>query len=198
MLPPNLSRLITQLKTLPGIGPKSAERIAFSLLKSPDSVIQEFSEALLGLKKDMGLCELCSNWSEKKLCFICDNDSRDRSLLCIVEEAKDLFALEAAGVYQGLYHVLHGALSPLDGITAEHLTIDLLLKRLDQEKIMELIFATNPTVTGEATAIFISRQLKPRGIRMSRLAQGIPMGGSLEFADHDTLKKAFLGRREEF
>ena len=198
MLPPNLSRLITHLKKLPSVGPKSAERIAFYLLKSSDTVIQEFSAALLALKKDMGFCERCSNWSEGKLCFICDNPSRDSGLLCIVEEATDLFALEAAGVYQGLYHVLHGALSPLDGITAEHLTIEPLMRRVEREKISEVIFATNPTVTGEATAVYISQQLKPKGLRMSRLAQGIPMGGSLEFADHDTLRKAFLGRREEF
>lgn len=183
-------------RKLPGIGPKSAERLTFYLLKSSDQRREELARSLFDLKKNIMLCDRCSNWSEKNLCAICSNLTRDQHQICIVEEPLDVIALESSGAYKGLYHVLHGALSPLDSIGPDELTIHHLLQRLETEPITEIIFGTNPTVTGEATAVYLSGQMKVRGIRMTHLAQGLPMGGSLEFADPDTLKRAILGRRE--
>ncbi len=194
MFPPPLSRVISAFKRLPGIGPKSAERLAFFLLKQKKEEVLELSSAICELKASVLTCEQCSNVSEKPLCHICSNLSRDAHQICIVEEATDIAALEHAGIYKGLYHVLQGALSPLDGIGPEHLTVGKLSKRLEKEKISEIIFALNPTVTGEATALYLEGVLKPRSIKMTHLAQGIPMGGHLEFADPDTLKRAYLGR----
>jgi len=196
MLPSQIQRLIKELSRLPGIGPKSAERLTFYLLKQPNEQGQQLAEALANLKIGIVFCEKCCNLSEKTICRICDNLSREQQQVCVVEDPMDVFALEATGAYKGLYHVLHGAISPLDGIGPERLTIGQLEKRLDGKTIEEIILATNPTVTGEATAVYISRVLRPRSIRITHLAQGLPMGGQLEFADQDTLKRAIVGRRE--
>ena len=195
MLPPPLRGLISAFKRLPGIGPKSAGRLAFFLLKRSKEEALELSSAIRELKESVITCQQCSNVSEKPLCRICSNLSRDHHQICIVEEATDIAALEHAGVYKGLYHVLQGAIAPLDGVGPEHLTVGKLLKRFEKEKVSEIIFALNPTATGEATALYLEGMLKPRSIKMTHLAQGIPMGGHLEFADPDTLKRAFLNRR---
>ncbi len=195
MLPIQIKRLIEAFGRLPGIGPRSAERLTFYLLKQPDNRLQELSQSVEGLKDGLQYCKRCCNISEKEVCRICDNPSRDQQQICIVEDILDVMALESSGSFTGLYHVLHGALSPLDNIGPEQLTIHQLTKRLDAEPIEEIIFATNPTVTGEATASYITRQLEHRSIRLTHLAQGIPMGGHLEFTDPDTLKRAMVGRR---
>lgn len=194
MLPSQIQIVIQELSRLPGIGPKSAERLAFHLLKKPKEQVSVLADAIANLKEGMVYCQQCCNISDKEVCRICENPHRDRDQICVVEEPMDVFALENAGAYKGLYHVLHGAISPLDGIGPDQLSIEALLKRLDT--CQELILATNPNVTGEATAIYITRLLKPRSIRITHLAQGLPMGGELEFADPDTLKRAMMGRRE--
>ncbi len=196
MLPTQIKRLIEAFGRLPGIGPKSAERLTFYLLKQPDNRIQELSQSVGGLKVGLQYCKRCCNISEQETCKICDNPSRDHQQICVVEDALDVVALESSGAFKGLYHVLHGALSPLDNIGPEQLTISQLSKRLDDEDTQEIIFATNPTVTGEATAGYITRQVQHRSLKLTYLAQGIPMGGHLEFTDPDTLKRALVGRRE--
>lgn len=196
MLPQPIQRLVSALRKLPGMGPKSAERLAFHFLKQPKALIEELVESLQQLKEKAMLCERCCSVSQQRICDLCQNPNRDQRQICVVEEAMDVFALEYTGAYKGLYHVLHGALSPLDQVGPEKLTIDRLMKRVEQESVQELILATNPTVTGEATAMYLSRLVKPRGIRVTHLAQGLPMGGHLEFADPDTLRKAMTGRRE--
>jgi recombination protein RecR len=196
MLPTQIQRVIQELSRLPGIGPKSAERLAFHLLKKPKDQVGQLAEAIGNLKEGIMYCRQCCNLSDLEVCRICDNSSRDRQQICIVEEPMDVFALENSGAYKGLYHVLHGAISPLDGIGPDQLTVDAFLKRLEADSYQEVILATNPNVTGEATSIYITRLLKPRNIRITHLAQGLPMGGELEFADPDTLKRAMMGRRE--
>ena len=196
MIPKQISRLIQEFSRLPGIGPNSAERLSFYLLKRGDEQLQSLSEAVANLKKGIVYCQDCCNLSETEICRICDSAERDRSKLCIVEEAMDVFVLEETGIYNGLYHVLHGAISPIDGVGPEHLTIDKLSKRLDDLETEEIIMAMNPNVTGEATSVYLTNLLKPRSLRMTHLAQGLPMGGELEFADQDTLKRAMAGRRE--
>lgn len=194
MFPLPLKRLIDAFRKIPGIGPKSAERIGFFLLKQGRSLAPELAAALSEIHQGVSFCSTCCNVSDKSPCRICDDPLRDRSALLIVEDPKDVFALEYTGVYRGLYHVLQGAIAPVDGITEEKLTIRELEKRLNMGTIKEIIFGTNPTISGEATAIHLTRLLKPRGLRITHLAQGLPMGASLEFADPDTLKKAILGR----
>ncbi|MDP3976310.1 MAG: recombination mediator RecR [bacterium] len=196
MLPKQIKRLIEELNKLPGIGPKSAERLTFYLLQKDHGRLQALAEAVAGLKQGLRFCQRCCNLSEQETCNICEHPGRERQTLCLVESPMDVFVLEETGVYKGIYHVLHGAISPLDGVGPEHLTIAQLLKRFEQETFAEIILATNPTVTGEATAAHVSRLLQPRGIRITHLAQGIPMGGQIEFADQDTLKRALNGRRE--
>lgn len=196
MLPDQVQRLIQAFHKLPGIGPKSAERLAFYLLKQPDDKVLDFAQALAGLKEGIQYCDRCCNLSEAAQCKICDTLTRDQHQVCIVEEPMDVFVLENTGAYKGLYHVLQGAISPLDGVGPDQLTIDRLMRRFEEESIEEVILATNPTVTGEATAVYLSRQLQQRSIRVTHLAQGLPMGGQLEFADPDTLKRALQGRRE--
>ena len=195
MLPEPIHRLIQAFNRLPGVGPKSAERLTFYLLKQPDDRILELSEAVGMLKQGVEYCQRCCNLSEAAICRICDNASRDQQQICVVEEPMDVFVLESTGAYKGLYHVLQGALSPLDGVGPEQLTVDKLMARLDDEPVEELIVATNPTVTGEATSVYLGRQLVHRSLRITHLAQGLPMGGQLEFADPDTLKRALQGRR---
>lgn len=195
MLPEQIQRLIHAFHRLPGIGPKSAERLAFYLLKQPDETVLDLSQAVSGLKEGIQYCNRCCNLSENITCRICDNLSRDQHQVCVVEEPMDVFVLESTGAYKGLYHVLQGAISPMDGVGPEQLTINRLMSRFDEEPIEELILATNPTVTGEATSVYLSRQVQQRSLKVTHLAQGLPMGGQLEFADPDTLKRAIQGRR---
>ena len=196
MIPEQIQRAIQELSKLPGIGPRSAERLTYYLLKQSDDKSKNLAEALFNLKEGIVYCDKCSNISGQKVCKICDDLTRESKIICVVEEPMDVFALENTGAYKGMYHVLHGAISPLDGIGPEQLTINNLLERLDKDEVEEVILATNSTVIGEATSVYLSRLLKPRAIKVTHLAQGLPMGGELEFADPDTLKRALSGRNE--
>ncbi len=183
-----------QFAKLPGIGIKTAQRLAYYVLNLPENEVCEFAENLVKARKSVRLCSCCQNFTERDVCEICSDDNRDKSVVCVVESPKDVSAFERAGGYEGLYHVLHGLLSPMDGITAEDLKIKELLGRLSDVK--EVIMATNPTVEGEATAMYISRLIKPLGIKVTRLAYGLPAGSALEFADDVTLVKALENRNE--
>ncbi len=188
-----LERLIGELSKLPTIGRKTAQRLAFYLLKQSKDDVARLSQALLDLKEKIGRCSVCFNVTESDPCAICSNSKRDRSIICVVEEANDVLAIERIDQYRGLYHVLGGVLSPLDGVGPNDLTIDGLLKRISAE-IREVILAINPNVQGDATVMFLAEQLKGRPIRVSRIARGIPIGSDLEFADMNTLSRAMEGR----
>jgi recombination protein RecR len=190
-----LSTLIGELTKLPGIGRKTAERLAFFLLKEDEKLAHGIAEALLDMRKNMRFCPLCFNMTDGDLCEICANPRRNRSLICVVEEPKDIWAIEKSGSYDGTYHVLMGALSPLDGIGPENLRIRELLKRIGEGKVEELILATDPNVEGDATALYIAKLVKPLGVPVTRIASGLPVGGDLEYADSVTLSKALSGRR---
>jgi recombination protein RecR len=194
--PEPFARLIEALQRLPGIGPKTAQRLTFFLLKRPVDEVRELSEALLAVKERIVHCSGCFNVTDEDPCRICTDSGRDQQVLCVVEEPNDLLAMERTGEFRGRYHVLMGALSPLDGIGPEDLKVRELLARLDSGGITEVILATNPNVEGEATAIFLARLLRPLGIRVTRIARGLPVGGDLEYADQVTLSKALEGRRE--
>ena len=183
-----------QFAKLPGIGIKTAQRLAYYVLNLPENEVCELAENLVKARKSVRLCSCCQNFTERDVCEICSDDNRDKSVVCVVESPKDVSAFERAGGYEGLYHVLHGLLSPMDGITPEDLKIKELLGRLSDVK--EVIMATNPTVEGEATAMYISRLIKPLGIKVTRLAYGLPAGSALEFADDVTLVKALENRNE--
>ncbi|MCI7760415.1 MAG: recombination mediator RecR [Oscillospiraceae bacterium] len=183
-----------QFAKLPGIGIKTAQRLAYYVLNLPENEVCELAENLVKARKSVRLCSCCQNFTERDICEICSDENRDKSVVCVVESPKDVSAFERAGGYEGLYHVLHGLLSPMDGITAEDLKIKELLGRLSDVK--EVIMATNPTVEGEATAMYISRLIKPLGIKVTRLAYGLPAGSALEFADDVTLVKALENRNE--
>lgn len=183
-----------QFAKLPGIGIKTAQRLAYYVLNLPENEVCELAENLVKARKSVRLCSCCQNFTERDVCEICSDENRDKSVVCVVESPKDVSAFERAGGYEGLYHVLHGLLSPMDGITAEDLKIKELLGRLTDVK--EVIMATNPTVEGEATAMYISRLIKPLGIKVTRLAYGLPAGSALEFADDVTLVKALENRNE--
>ncbi len=191
-----LNRLIQQFAKLPGIGKKTAGRLAFSILTQPEDVAKEFAEALLEARQKIHLCPVCQCLTELEVCPICSEESRNRSVVCVVEDSKDVMAIERTHEYRGLYHVLHGVLSPLDSIGPEQLKIKELLARLSDPQIKEVILATNPTVEGEATAGYLARIIKPMGLKVSRLAFGIPIGGDLEYADEVTLSRALEGRNE--
>ncbi|MBF8264316.1 MAG: recombination protein RecR [Dehalococcoidia bacterium] len=193
---PPVARLIEELHKLPGIGPKTAQRLAYHLLRSPKEYAQSLAEAIIAVKERVVLCSTCQNITEEDPCLICRNEKRDKSQICVVEEALDILALEKAGSFKGVYHVLHGALSPLDGIGPEDLKIRELLERLKGDGVAELILATNPNLEGEATAMYLHRLLSPLGVRITRLARGLPMGSDLEYADEVTLARAFEGRQE--
>jgi recombination protein RecR len=197
MLPPALQKLIDELSSLPGIGPKTAQRLSVYLLRSPHQRIKPLGEALLNLKDGLAFCGECWNICEKTPCSICDDPSRDHSQICVVEEVLDVLALEKTGNYKGLYHVLHGILSPVDGIGAEQLKIAELFDRVNKHpEIKELILATNPSLEGEATALYIHKHLEDKDIKISRIARGLPMGSDLEYADAVTLGKALLHRTD--
>lgn len=191
-----VNKLINQFERLPGIGHKSAVRLAFYILESPMQVAEEMSKALIEAKKNVKFCSVCFNLTEKDPCDICSDKKRDDSVVCVVENVKDVIAMEKTHEYRGLYHVLHGSISPMNNITAGDIKIKELLQRLSDDKIKEVILATNPTVEGEATAMYISRLIKPLGITVTRIAHGIPVGGDLEYTDEITLIKALEGRRE--
>lgn len=194
--PEPVARLIEALQKLPGIGPKTAQRLTFFLLKCPADEVQALSQAIDRLKSQIVNCSVCFNVTEEDPCRICKDPARDARLLCVVEEPNDLLALERTGQFRGRYHVLLGALSPLDGIGPEDLRVRELLARLETAAMEEVILATNPNGEGEATAIYLAKLLKPFALRITRIARGLPVGGDLEYADEVTLTKALEGRRE--
>jgi recombination protein RecR len=194
--PEPVARLIDALQRLPGIGPKTAQRLTFFLLKRPAEEVRELSEALTAMKERIGHCHVCFNVTDEDPCRICADPARDARVLCVVEEPNDLLAMERTGDFRGRYHVLLGALSPLDGIGPEDLRIRELLSRLESEGVGEIILATNPNVEGEATALYLAKLLRPLAVRITRIARGLPVGGDLEYADQVTLSKALEGRRD--
>lgn len=191
-----LTELINQFSRLPGIGKKTAQRLALSILEQPPEKAQQFAKALVEAREKIHFCSNCQALTDLDVCQICSNPQRDRSVICVVEEPKDVIAFERMREFSGLYHVLHGVISPLDNIGPEQLKIKELLKRLSSGEVNEIIMATNPTVEGEATASYLSRLIKPMGIKVTRLAYGIPVGGELEYADEYTLARALEGRNE--
>jgi recombination protein RecR len=191
-----VARLIDELNKLPGIGPKSAARLAFYLLKSPREQTQALAEAIIEMKERIVFCSVCFNITEQDPCAICEDSGRDRTKICVVEEPLDVIAIERTNDFKGLYHVLHGALNYMEGVTPQQLKIDELLKRTDNKEVEEVILATNATTEGDATAMYINRLLAKQGVRTTRIARGLPMGGDLEYADEVTLSRALEGRRE--
>lgn len=191
-----LNELINQFARLPGIGKKTAQRLAFSILEQPPERAKQFADALVNAREKIHFCTVCQGLTDLEVCGICNDAQRDKSIICVVEDPKDVLAFERMREFKGVYHVLHGVISPLDGITPDKLRIKELMSRLSSEEISEIIMATNPTVEGEATASYISRLVKPMGIKVTRLAYGIPVGGDLEYADEYTLARALQGRNE--
>lgn len=191
-----LADLISELEKLPGVGPKSAQRLAYHLLRVPDHEANRLAEAIITAKQKLGFCAECQNISETERCEICLDGRRNRSQVCVVAEPRDIAALERIHEYQGLYHVLHGLLSPMDGVGPEQLRIKSLLQRLSETPIEEIIVATNPTIEGDATALYLAKLLKPLGLKVTRLAHGMPVGGELDYADSATLISALEYRRE--
>lgn len=195
-LPASLQNLIDQFKRLPGVGAKSAQRLAFHVLKTPREDAERLCEAIRDVKDRVTYCSVCNNFTDIDPCVYCDDPARDHRLVCVVEEPQNVNAIEKTGGFRGVYHVLLGALSPLQGIGPDDLKIKGLLGRIGVDHIEEIILATNPTVEGEATAIYLARLLKPLGVRVTRIATGIPVGSDLEYADELTMGKAMEGRRE--
>lgn len=191
-----VARLIEAFSRLPSVGPKTAQRLTFYLLRNPNNLATDLANALIDLRDKTMLCSVCFNLADSDPCHICRNQSRDRSLVCVVEEPLDILAVERTGEYRGLYHVLHGAISPMERVSAEDLKIRELVQRVREGGIIEVILATNPNMEGDATAMFISRQLAQFDVRVTRLARGLPIGGDLEYADQITLSRALEGRRE--
>ncbi len=198
ILPEPIQALITSFERLPGIGPKSASRLAFYLLRAPEDVAQDLSEALRDLKGKVAFCQECFNITEagRELCEICDNPRRAPAVICVVEEALDVLALERTGAYSGRYHVLHGVLSPIEGIGPEDIKVKPLLDRVAKGGVTEIIVATNPSMEGDTTALYLQQQLRQYGVHVTRLARGLPVGGDLEYADQSTLLRALSGRQE--
>jgi len=198
ILPESIQSLINSLERLPGIGPKSASRLAFYLLRAPDDVSQNLSTALADLKAKTAFCQECFNITEagREKCEICESYRRDGTLICVVEEALDVLALERTGGFQGKYHVLQGVLSPIEGIGPDDLKIKQLVGRVSNGEVKEVILATNPSMEGDATALYLLQQLEPLGVKVTRLARGLPVGGDLEYADQNTLLRALSGRQE--
>lgn len=196
IFPAALERLTEQFAKLPGIGGKTAQRLAFHLLTMPQEEAEEFAESIVQAKRTVHLCPICRNLTDKDICPICDDETRDHGIICVVAEAKDVIALERAREFSGVYHVLHGVLSPMNHIGPDDIGIKELLHRLGSQEVREVIMATNPDTEGEATAMYISRLLRPMEIRVTRLAYGIPVGSQLEYADEVTLLRALEGRRD--
>ena len=195
-VPVSLKRLMEHFAALPGVGRKSAQRLAFFVLDMPQEQAEDFAASILEAKKTIHNCKVCQNLTDKEVCDICASKERDDSVICVVENPRDVMAFERLQEYHGKYHVLHGLISPLDGIGPEQIKIKELLVRLQETDVSEIIMATNPTIEGEATAMYISKRLKPLGIKVTRLAFGIPVGGDLEYADEVTLSRAIEGRQE--
>nr|WGD67730.1 recombination protein RecR [Bacillus velezensis] len=194
--PEPISKLIDSFMKLPGIGSKTAVRLAFFVLGMKEDTVLDFAKALVNAKRNLTYCSICGHITDQDPCYICEDTRRDKSVICVVQDPKDVIAMEKMKEYNGQYHVLHGAISPMDGIGSEDIKIPELLKRLQDDQVTEVILATNPNIEGEATAMYISRLLKPSGIKLSRIAHGLPVGGDLEYADEVTLSKALEGRRE--
>lgn len=190
-----IAKLIEEFAKLPGVGRKTAQRLAFHVLDMNNNEVVDLAKAIVDAKKLTKFCTICGNLSENEICNICDSPKRDKTVICVLEDVKDVAAVERSKEYKGIYHVLHGTISPLDGIGPDQINIKGLISRLDAN-ISEIILATNPTIEGEATAIYISRLIKPMGIKVTRIAHGIPVGGDIEYADEVTLLKAMEGRRE--
>ncbi|AWX53666.1 MULTISPECIES: recombination mediator RecR [Bacillales] len=194
--PEPVSKLIDGFMKLPGIGPKTAGRLAFFVLNMKEDDVLDLAKALVNAKRQLHYCSVCNNITDLDPCHICRDKRRDGSIICVVQEPRDVVAMEKTREFEGYYHVLHGAISPMDGIGPEDIRIPDLLKRLGDEQVKEVILATNPNIEGEATAMYISRLIKPFGIRVTRIAHGLPVGGDLEYADEVTLTKALEGRRD--
>ena len=191
-----IAKLIDELSKLPGVGTKTAQRLAFHILNMPSEDVEKLSLSIVNAKRNIRYCKVCCNITDSDVCNICANVKRDSSTICVVEDPKDVVAMEKTREFKGLYHVLNGAISPMEGIGPEEIRIKELLKRVADNEIKEIILATNPNIEGEATAMYISRLLKPIGIKVTRIAHGVPVGGDLEYADEVTLMKALEGRRE--
>ncbi len=192
--PQSMNTLVNEFSKMPGIGPKTAQRLAFFILKGSDRDAKSFADAILKVKDSVRFCKTCNNLSDSEICDICSNPSRDKHILCVVERPSDVISIEKMGKYNGIYHVLLGALSPLDGIGPKDLKIDELIKRTKKNRIKEVIIATDSNTEGEATALYIIKVLRPSGVKLTRIASGIPVGANLEYADQATLTRAFEGR----
>ncbi|MGN1051732.1 MAG: recombination mediator RecR [Acutalibacteraceae bacterium] len=191
-----LQRLVEQFEKLPSIGNKTAQRLAYFVLNMPKKEAEDFANSITEAQEKIHYCSVCCNFTDGEICPICKSASRDRGVICVVETPRDMMAMESTGEFKGVYHILHGAISPLNGVGPDDLTIKKLLSRLNNEEVKEVIMATNPTVEGDATALYLSRLLKPLGIKVTRLAFGVPIGGDLEYADEATLAKSLLGRTD--
>lgn len=194
--PKSIASLIEHFQKFPSVGPKSAQRMAFYLLRMPRSEVEKFAQSMLDAKENTKTCEICFNLSSTSPCEICTSSQRDKSTICVVAETKDLIAIEKTNEYKGLYHVLQGLISPMDGIGADDIRIKELLNRLTDENVREVILALSPSVEGEATSLYLNKLIKPFGIKISRIAFGLPVGADLEYADEITIAKAIEGRRE--
>lgn len=195
-VPKSVANLIEAFESLPGIGPKTAARLTYYLLHAPDTLAEQLSDSARDLKKNTKICSICQNITETDPCEICDDPERDKSIICIVEDPLDVWAIDKSGSFNGVYHVLHGVIAPLENIGPEELKIAELLPRLKDGTVKELILATNPSMEGEATAMYIQRLTKPLGIKTTRIARGIPIGAELEYADEVTLRRALEGRKD--
>jgi len=195
-LPRSIKNLIEEFSKLPCVGPKTAERFTFSLLKKQEKDLEKFADTIRDFKKNLKNCTICHNIAESDPCDICSNPTRDKSTIAVVEKSLDIVALEKTGQFKGTYHVLGGSISPIDGVTAADLTIDKLVEKVKKREVTELILATNPTLEGESTASYIQQLIKPVGIKITRIARGIPVGGDLEYADEVTIIRALEGRKE--
>ena len=193
---PSVARLIRELNKLPGIGPKSAQRLAYHVVRLPADEAHALSQAIVDVKDRVLFCSICQNLTDNDPCTICEDPRRDQSQICVLEEPLDVLALERTGCFRGLYHVLHGVISPMNGVGPEDLKLKELVSRLDKNSVSEVIIATNPTLEGEATAMYIRRHVVPEATRVTHLARGLPVGGDLEYADELTLSRAFQGRRD--
>lgn len=194
--PEPIAKLIDAFSRLPGVGTKTAARLAFHVLRMKEEEVLDFAKALVNVKRNLQYCSVCCNITDVDPCKICSDKSRNAEIICVVQEPKDVVAMERTHEFDGYYHVLHGAISPMEGIGPDDIKVAELLQRLSDEKVQELIMATNPNIEGEATAMYLSKLIKPFGIRVTRIAHGLPVGGDLEYADEVTLSKALEGRRE--
>lgn len=194
--PEPIAKLIEAFTHLPGVGPKTAGRLAFHVLRMKEDDVIDFAKALVNVKRNLHYCSVCGNITDTDPCQICQDKTRDASVICVIQEPKDLVAMERTKEFDGYYHVLHGAISPIEGIGPDDIKLKELLNRLSDERVQELILATNPNIEGEATAMYISRLVKPFNVKVTRIAHGLPVGGDLEYADEVTLSKALEGRRE--